>query len=286
MNFRAGTLSSVLLACIFGAFACNAKGKVEGVDPGAFIMGDKPTIARLPAGNALAMVTAKWGEPVVGEESGKPTYFWFNPEQKLRASLREGTAGEFDLRFDQYEAMARLLGDGKDIAFLSKVPVWGATADQVQAAYGEWFQMKSFDEALATHERELIDTESARGGRRMRQPRSFGLVELDLPPTEYGRLFSRVKLQLDLDGKVFRCDFGFSYKFVPAKKDEIFGLFEKKWGKPEPLERPTMIGGVLVGDGRPAFVFSTGEPQIIVELNADIRDWTVHGLAGTSYRVQ
>lgn len=213
----------------------------------------------LPKDKALALVTSKWGEPVVGEDLGKPVQFWFNPESEIVASLKDGYGEGSDLTFSQYSPAQKLLGEGKDIAFLSKAPVLGATVDELKAAYGQWLHVESDQEAQ--DKKAAIDklTDGKSAGITTAEPKAY----LDLPPTEYGSQFMRVNLNWK-DGKVESYRFALAYRSVKAKKDEIFALVEKKWGAPKKEEKY----------GDPQFVFS--EKPFIVVVPDDIGDaWDV-----------
>jgi hypothetical protein len=61
-------------------------------------------------------------------------------------------------------------------------------------------------------------------------------VHLDLPPTEYGRHFTRINIEFDDDGKVKRYRIKLSYKGFPAAKDEILAQLIARWGEPKQEE--------------------------------------------------
>lgn len=215
---------------------------------------------KLPKDKALALVRAKWGEPVVGEDIGKPIQYWYNPELKLRASLKEGYGEDMDLTFERYEPLAKLLGDGPEIAFFAKVPVLGATVDALKAGYGPWFHAETADEAKS--QKAALDKFT--GGKTAGITSDMPDAYLDLAPTEYGDNFMRVNLSWDDAGKVESFRFGISYRQVPAKKDEILAQLEKKWGAPKKQEKY----------GKPLFVFSA-KPFIGVEPNDISKQWDV-----------
>jgi hypothetical protein len=216
--------------------------------------------AQLPKDKALDMVKAKWGEPVEGEDLGKPVHYWFNPETKIRASLKQSFGDDMDLEFEKYEPAAQLLGEGKDIAFLSKAPVLGASPEELEKAYGEWFYKETEEEAKKN--KEAIDKFS--GGKTAGITTDKPSIRLELDPPEYGGNFMWVNFYWTDDNKVRRYTFDLSYRQAPAKKDEIFDLFKKKWG--EPKEEQDL--------GRQIFVFSE-EPFIVVRPNDITKTWDV-----------
>lgn len=215
---------------------------------------------QLPKAKALEIVKSKWGEPVVGEDIGKPVHYWFNPDKGIRASLKESFGEDMDLELERYEPAAKLLGEGKDIAFLSKAPVLGATPEALKAAYPQWWYEESAEEAAKN--KAAIDklTEGKSAGITSAKPSA----RLELPPTEYGSNFMWVNLSWGDDGKVERYSFDISYRQVEGKKDEIFAIFEKKWGAGKKEDKY----------GSPIFVYSE-TPFITVEPNDITKTWDI-----------
>lgn len=215
---------------------------------------------QLPKDKALEMVKGKWGEPVVGEDLGKPIHYWFDPETGVRASLKESFGDDMDLELEKYEPMAKLLGEGKDIAFLSKAPILGAGPEELEKTYGDWFYKETAEEAKKN--KAAIDKLS--GGKTAGITTDKPSIRLELDPTEYGGNFMWVNFYWTDDNKVRRYTFDFSYRQAPEKKDEIFEMFKTKWGEPKAEEDL----------GRPIFVFSE-EPFIVVRPNDITKTWDV-----------
>ncbi|MFN0246654.1 MAG: hypothetical protein ACKV2T_07080 [Kofleriaceae bacterium] len=79
------------------------------------------------------ILTKQWG-PAVKLEKG--AMFWFNPEAGVRAWIPERGDGE-RVTFSKYEAPQVLLGGkGFDLAMAKDKPLFGATLDELHAAWG------------------------------------------------------------------------------------------------------------------------------------------------------
>jgi hypothetical protein len=79
------------------------------------------------------ILTKQWGPPT---KLAKGALFWFNPEAGLRAWIPERGNGEL-VSFSKYEAPTTLLGGkGFDLAFAKDKALFGATLDELHAAWG------------------------------------------------------------------------------------------------------------------------------------------------------
>lgn len=79
-----------------------------------------------------AILTKQWGPPVKLE---KGQLFWFNPEANVRAWLKDASAER--VSFSPYESLQTLLGGkGFELAFAKGKPLFGATPDELHAAWG------------------------------------------------------------------------------------------------------------------------------------------------------
>ncbi len=235
----------------------------DGINFFVYVPKDEPSLKtlrfELPKDKALSLVKAKWGEPVVGEDLGKPVHYWFNPETEIAATLKDGYGDGSDLEFFKYSPAAKLLGEGKDIAFLSKAPVIGATVDELKAAYGQWLHVETAEEAKA--QKAAIDklTDGKSANITTAEPDAY----LDLPPTEFGSQFMRVNLSWK-EGKVTRYWFQISYRQAKAKKDEIFAMLEKKWGK---MKEEKDLGDTIY--------VASEKPFIVVKPNTISDQWDI-----------
>ncbi|MGE0401018.1 MAG: hypothetical protein AB7T06_30190 [Kofleriaceae bacterium] len=79
------------------------------------------------------ILTKQWGTPI---KLPKGELFWFNPEAGLRAWIGKSGDGE-RVSFSPYESVQKLLGGkGFDLAFAKDKPLFGATPDELHAAWG------------------------------------------------------------------------------------------------------------------------------------------------------
>jgi hypothetical protein len=91
------------------------------------------TMIRLPA-DKLAVVEQAWGPGQKADRGGKPVTVWFNPEQGIRGVFSDDGNNKAMLRFEPYTPLAKVLGDGPQVALLDK-PFEGKTEDEVKALY-------------------------------------------------------------------------------------------------------------------------------------------------------
>jgi hypothetical protein len=79
------------------------------------------------------ILTKQWGEPIKVEKGER---FWFNPSAGMRAWLPDYGKGEV-VAISRYQPIATLLGPtGFDLAFAKGKPLFGATLDELHAAWG------------------------------------------------------------------------------------------------------------------------------------------------------
>lgn len=143
------------------------------------------------------LVAEAWGPGKDADRGGHPVTVWFNPELGVRAELNDDK-DHSTLRFEPYTPLAKLLGDGPQIAALSK-PFVGLTQADLAKAYPE-----------------LADESG----------------HLWLPQTEWefgsGIPVSPYPMSGPIESIAFSIPFD---KSDPKSKDEILAVIEKKWGK-------------------------------------------------------
>ncbi len=212
----------------------------------------------LPNKDAKATVSAKWGEPLAGEELGRELFTWFNPKKGLRASLKPGFGEDWDLEITHYRPYREFLGEGAELAFASPAPLLGADADTLRAAYPEVLIEKTQEDADADRKQlEAMVGDKAQG---LGAPKPS--MHLEFGPTEYEKYWTRVNLSFDDEGKVRRFWFTLPWELNPAAKDEMMGFFESKWGKPQKTEE---LGEAL-------WVFGES-PRIEIKENTISKGW-------------
>jgi hypothetical protein len=153
------------------------------------------TMIRLPA-DKLSVVEQAWGPGQKVDRGGKPINVWFNPEQGIRAAFSDEGSNKAILRFEPYTPLAKVLGEGPQIAFLDK-PFEGKSEDEVKALYPN-----------------LV---GKTGG-------------LSLPSTEWEFGSGTPVSPYAKTGKVQSLAFSIPFK-TPEGQAEIMKLVEAKWGK-------------------------------------------------------
>ncbi len=157
--------------------------------------------------DALEVATNSWGPAVEAKGSGDKTeHLWFDEAESLRAVMKPQGDG-VALQVEPYQPVAKLLGEGEEIAFQSEHPLLGMTPEEIQAAYPE----------LAQGEGESI--------------------RLEFGPTEYGDYFTRVHFHFDKKGRVRVYYFPLSYERHPEAKEEYRQLLIAKFGEAKPGKR-------------------------------------------------
>jgi hypothetical protein len=147
------------------------------------------------------VLTASWGTPIAAKDAwGEDALVWFDADAGIRAMLVEHR-----LSFRHYIAAARLLGEGKDLPFVTS-PIIGQTVAAVTSAYGDRAETK------------------------------YGLVSLKLPPTEW-ELSWRGTMNgvATLDETIVEYSLHLPYEAHPAARGELLALFRAKWGREETI---------------------------------------------------
>jgi hypothetical protein len=154
------------------------------------------TSISFPTGtNARDALERAWGPGAdATNDAGDAVVVWFDPATGVRAAL-----DDTNLQFRHYLPLAKLLGDGRDLAV-------GPTPDALRAAHGP-----------GLHENG---------------------PEASLPPTDwdFSDGFMTVQSTGQVDGHVSFYILYIAYKSRPAARDEILAAFERKWGKGKPID--------------------------------------------------
>jgi hypothetical protein len=219
----------------------------------------------MPKAEALKLMTAQWGEPKKGTDLDKEVLWWFNPEAELRVSLSDSYSdGEGQIEFTKYLPVVKFLGEGPELAFQKDAPLLGLTVADLDAKYGSWVKKESAEEAAKSQE-DIKKFAGEEAGALMGKPTAS--VDLEYPPTEWGKYWTPVHLSWSDEGKIERAWFGIDFEPHPAAKDEIMALLKKKWGEPKEEKE--------FGDsGDTIYVFSE-EPFIKVEEDTITKKWDI-----------
>ncbi len=148
------------------------------------------------------LVAEAWGPGQDTDRGGHPVTVWFNPDLGVRAALSDDQ-DHSTLRFEPYTPLAKLLGDGPQIAALSK-PFVGLTQADLAKAYPE-----------------LADESG----------------HLWLPQTEWEFGSGIPVSPYPMEGPIESLAFSIPFKKGDDKsKAEIVAAIEKKWGKVKKTE--------------------------------------------------
>jgi hypothetical protein len=216
----------------------------------------------LPKADAIKFATEKWGAPKEGTDLGKPVQWWFNGADNLRVSIGDSfSEGEAHVEFTSYWPVTQLIGEGKEIAFEKDAPLLGLTPADLDAKYAVWVKKESEEDAKKSQE-DIAKLAGEEAKVLMGKPTAS--IDLEYPPTEWGKYWTPVHLSWTDDGKIERFWFGIDFESHPAAKDEIFALFKAKWGEPKEEEEY----------GDKIFVFSD-QPRIEVEEDTISGKWDI-----------
>lgn len=159
------------------------------------VTGGLDLMIRMPSAKK-AVIEEAWGKGQDVDRGGRPVTVWFNPETGVRAAYSDEGSGKAYLRFEPYTPLAKLLGEGPQIAALGK-PFEGRTKDELKALYPEY------------------------GG--------GGFFSLPATEWEFGSGGTTLS-PYEKDGKVVSLAFSIPFK-SPEAKAEIMKVIEAKWGK-------------------------------------------------------
>ncbi len=156
----------------------------------------RPTLLFTSLATTRAALRKRWGQPVVFKNS----WYWVNPETKLRARLRD-TDNPAQLDFETYLPLQDFLGTGQKLAF-EHTKILGSTRAELEKAYG-------------------ITCESD----------SCGVF---FPPSEVD---SELLVQVELEnGVATKVTFDLPTRDDDARKEQTIRMLEKKWGRRVLLE--------------------------------------------------
>lgn len=216
-----------------------------------------------PRAEVLKLMTAQWGPPQTAKDLSEEVLWWFNPEAELRASLSAASSdGEAHVEFTHYWPATKFLGEGPGLGFEKPAPLLGLSLADYNAKYGEWIERLSEADA-AKRQAEIKKFAGAKAGALMGKPSAS--MDLNFPPLEWGKYWTRVYPSWSEKGTIDRYWFSVEFESHPEAKAELMALMVKKWGEPKEEEK---YGDKLL-------VFSE-EPFITVEEDTISKAWKVY----------
>ena len=217
----------------------------------------------LPKDKAVAAAKAAWGEPKEGTDLDRKVSWWFNPEAGLRMSMMDAfSEGETSVEITRYWPLAKLIGEGPEIAFEKDAPLLGLTVAELEQKYPDYIKKESAEDAAKTQE-DVAKLAGDEAKALMGKPSAS--VDLEYPPTEWGKFWTPIQISWDDEGKIERYWFAIDYEPHPAARDEIMAFLKKKWGEPKEEED--------LGDT--VYVFSE-DPRIEVKDDDISKAWDIY----------
>lgn len=164
----------------------------------------------LPAEGTREVIEKAWGAP----RTARDQLLWYDAQAGLRATLRPPRDGKVVLELERYQPIAKLLLAKGRFAFeSSQRQLYGATRDELRAAYPDILDERVLDDA--------------------------SLMMLPALPVELG---STVQVELRFtEARVTSVTFAISWRDDPTFRDEILAAVRAVWGKPVVVERGKAI---------------------------------------------
>lgn len=185
----------------------------------------------LPA-QAEPLIAEAWGNGKLATEPvGKSVLVWHDPTTGWRATLRPALGDSRDLAFDNFLPVAQLLGEQPDV--LDAAPVLGKTVEEVKALFKQ--------DVAPAGKNELV---------------------LTLLPTEWERTATKITLAT-AGNRVREIGVSIPYKANPDSREQLFEMFQHKWGAPRPIEE----------GGKRVYVFRDGQPRVEISDDPDHDAW-------------
>ncbi|MBV1862164.1 MAG: hypothetical protein KUG77_27345 [Nannocystaceae bacterium] len=179
-------------------------------------------------------LTKKWGEPHEIKELSATVYTWFNPENGLRATLKDGFGDDNkDIEYSAYLPFESLIGtDTKAFGFETQ-PLLGMDLAGLGEHYGDVLQKRTKDRA-------------------QKKPAS---TDIHLLPTELESYTTTVWPTFDKStGKIVAVRFTIPFEGEAGADERLMTAMKNAWGEPKEEEKY----------GKTRYVFSE-DPFLVVE---------------------
>ena len=211
------------------------------------------------------MLTEKWGEPRELEDLGKPVFAWFNPENGLRAQLKESfSADKKDLEFSAYMPFEKLIGTDKAKFGFETEPLIGMDLAGLNKHYGEVLEKLTKEQAQKKRE----EMKKMFGDKIDMLGEAQASTDIKLPPTELESFTTTVWPRFNKEtGKIESVRFTIPHESEKGADQKLMDAMKKAWGEPEEEEKY----------GKKRYVFSE-EPFIVVEDSIG-RSWEIEKMA-------
>lgn len=205
-----------------------------------------------PGDELRTLLTEAWGEPREVKELRETVYTWFNPEDGLRATLKNGFGRDNrDIEYSAYLPFESLIGtDAKAFGFETK-PLLGLDLAGLNEHYGDVLQKLTKEQA----EKKRAEMRKMFGDAIDKLGDAQASTDIHLLPTELESYTTTVWPTFDKStGKIVSVRFTVPFEGEPGADRRLMEAMKKAWGDPKEEEKY----------GKKRYVFSE-EPFLVVE---------------------
>jgi len=212
------------------------------------------------AGDLEKLLTEKWGAPRSTKDLGKTVLVWFNPEQGLRARLKEGFGDKKDLEFSAYMPFDKLIGADKDKFGFETTPLLGLDLAGLSKDYAKVLEVLTKEKA----EKKRAEMKKMFGDKIDMLGEAQASTDLHLPPTELESFRTTVWPRFNKEtGLIESVRMTVPYDSEEGAADRMMAVMKAVWGEPKEEEKY----------GRKRFVFS--ETPFITVQDSIGKSWEI-----------
>ncbi|MGH1346075.1 MAG: hypothetical protein ACRBN8_31210 [Nannocystales bacterium] len=199
-----------------------------------------------------AALTKAWGTPREVKELSTSVYSWFNPENGLRATLKDGFGdGRKDIEYSAYLPFETLIGTSVKAFGFETQPLLGLDLAGLSEHYGGVLQKLTKEQA----EKKRTQMRKFFGDAVDQLGDAQASTDIHLLPTELESYTTTVWPTFDkTTGQVIAVRFTVPYEGEAGGDKRLMKAMENAWGKPKEEE----------ANGKKRYVFSE-EPFLVVE---------------------
>ncbi|MBA3397014.1 MAG: hypothetical protein H0T89_30570 [Deltaproteobacteria bacterium] len=211
--------------------------------------------------NLEPILTKQWGAPV--KNDARESY-WFAPETGLRAWLPKYGRNE-TVTFTRYEPIAKGLGGpGFDLAFAAGKPLFGATLDELKAAWGA--TLCDFDDE-APRMKEAFEENAKDSIASLRDVKRELAVCRELPRTVETGTPGRDKIRIGVDARAFAIRMVFPVSGSPELRQQLVSELDAKFGKAVEVKwEKNVQRGYFDPAAKLQAIASIGEQSVVLEV--------------------
>ncbi len=212
------------------------------------------------AGDIAKILTEKWGAPRTTTEIKDTVLVWFNPENGLRARLKDGFGDNKDLEFSAYMPFEKLIGTDKAKFGFEKTPLLGLDLAGLSKDYGDVLEVLTKEQA----EKKREEMKKMFGDKIDVLGDAQASTDIHLLPTELESYRTTVWPRFNKEtGLIESVRMTVPYEGEEGAADRMMATMKAAWGEPKEEEKY----------GKKVFVFSE-EPFITVQDSIG-RSWEI-----------